>query len=234
MKQEGKIFISYRRDASQWQAFSVYYSLKEVHKRIVFLDLVTMGGGDFHKMISDAIDSSRHFVLILSNNTLSLCVEKDDWLLKEIKRAIRKKRNIVPLFFDGFSFKDHEDLLDRIQLQKLKKYNGTEITPDAFSECIEKLNNKYLVDHPDIIEEDKKPTGEIVRFALKAAQTTPESVKPIFRTPSPAGMVFSTPSLNRTSYISGTADFWKLNKEEEKLDSELNLNIPGLYHGGDE
>lgn len=222
MENEGRIFISYRREPSQWQAFSVYYALTEIHKRSVFLDLVSMGSGDFEQMIFEAIDASRHFVLILSNNTLSRCTERNDFLRREIERALMKNRNVVPIFFDGFSFSDQDDLLCQIKFQRLKKSNGLDITPEVFSECIEKLNRKYLVGKSDIVEEDKKSPAAILKFVLKAVSINPDYPE----------TAFVTPSLNRTSYIAGTADFWKLNREEEnQLNEELNnIRLTGLYN----
>jgi hypothetical protein len=224
MENEGRIFISYRRDASQWHAFSIYYALKEVHNRLVFFDLVSMGGGDFEQMIFDAIDGSRHFILILSKNTLHRCTEENDFLKKEIKRAFKKNRNIVPIFFDDFNFSDQHDLLHQTELQRLGKCNGLEISPGVFSECVERLNKKFLVGHFDIVEEDKKSPGEIIKYAVKAASLLPDYSE-----------AFLTPSPNRTSYISGTADFWKLNEEEEnQLDRTLkSFRYPGLYYGSE-
>ena len=223
MKNKGKVFISYRREASQWQAFSVYYALKEIHKRNVFLDLASMGSGHFEQMIFEAIDTSRHFVLILSSTTLLRCTEEEDFLRREIDHAFSKNRNIIPIFFDNFKFSDHHDLLHRINFQRLMKCNGLDITPAVFSECIKRLNSKYLVGHEEIIEEDKKSPDEIRKFAIRAASINPKYPE--------AAFVVSSP--NRTSYISGTADFWKLNQEEEnQLNEELkNMRHPGLYYG---
>ena len=210
MNNNGRIFISYRRNPSQWQAFSVYFALREIHKRTVFLDVVSIGSGNFEKMILDAIRRSRHFILILSQGTLDRCVDEEDFLRKEIEYALKYNRNIVPLFFENFSFENHIRLLEKAQLLNLIKRNGLKITPSVFSECIVKLNTRYLVGHHEIKEFEMKSTEDVLRYAEEAIKTSPDYL----------GSKLETPPLNKTSYITGTADFWKLNQNEENRLSE--------------
>ena len=116
-------------------------------------------------------------------------------------------------------------MLKQIKLQDLSKKNGLKITPSIFSECIEKLNKQYLVGHHDIHEDEKKPTEDIVRYAREVFQENPDYSESPYVTPSP----------NKTSYITGTTDFWKLNENEVyRLNEELNnIRHPGLFYGYD-
>lgn len=64
---------------------------------------------------------------------------------REIETAISERRNVIPLFFEGFSFgapSVSEKLTGR--LGALKKYNGLEVPIGFFEEAMERLRTKYM------------------------------------------------------------------------------------------
>src|SRR5687768_8141417 len=99
---EKTIFISYRRKDISW-ALAVYQYLTS-QKYDVFFDYTSLSSGDFEQVIVSNIRARAHFLLILTPTALDRCHEPGDWLRREIEAAVDEKRNIIPLFFDGFTF----------------------------------------------------------------------------------------------------------------------------------
>lgn len=98
--QEYQIFISYKRNPDATVAEQIYNEL-ESRGYLTFLDRTGLEGGSrFPERIISAIQSSKLFILLLSNAT-----RKSDWVKKEIDIAIKKaKKNeliIVPVICDG-------------------------------------------------------------------------------------------------------------------------------------
>jgi toxoflavin biosynthesis protein ToxD len=111
----------------------------------VFFDYTSIPSGDFEQYIIGNIKARAHFVLILTPTSLDRCVEPKDWLRREIETAMAEKRNIVPLFFDGFSFgstQASEKLTG--DLARLTRYNGMNVPRDYFQEAMERLHTRFL------------------------------------------------------------------------------------------
>jgi len=164
---EKTVFISYRRTDISW-ALAVYQYLTS-QKYDVFFDYTHIPSGDFEQIIVSNIKARAHFVLILTPNALDRTSNEGDWLRREIETAMDEKRNIVPLFFDGFSFglpNVAEKLTGR--LADVKRYNGLDIPSGYFPEAMERLSTRYLntplnaVIHPVSTEVRKKVKEEKV------------------------------------------------------------------------
>jgi formylglycine-generating enzyme required for sulfatase activity len=181
---EKTVFISYRRKDISW-ALAVYQYLTS-QKYDVFFDYTSIPSGDFEQIIVSNIRARAHFVLILTPTSLDRCSEPGDWLRREIETAIDEKRNIIPLFFDGFSFGSpavKEKLTGK--LATLNRYNGLEIPSGYFLEAMERLRRRYLnvrlnaVLHPiptevlKVVNEEKVAADE----ALKQREDIKELVK---------------------------------------------------------
>jgi hypothetical protein len=99
---EKTVFISYRRTNS-FTARAVYQSL--IAKGYdIFFDYEGVNSGDFEQIILGNLRARAHFLVILTPSALERCNEPGDWLRREIETAMDEKRNIVPLFFEGFNF----------------------------------------------------------------------------------------------------------------------------------
>jgi hypothetical protein len=162
---EKTVFLSYRRKDS-YQALAVYQYLTG-RQYDVFLDYTHIPSGDFEQIIVSNIKARAHFILILTPTALDRCSEPGDWLRREVETAIEEKRNIIPLFFDGFRFNAPgvaEKLTGR--LGAIRHYNGLDIPPGYFTEAMERLCEKYLnvpldaVLHPVSTEVRKVVEGE--------------------------------------------------------------------------
>lgn len=163
------VFLSYRRK-DQYKALVVYQDLTS-RGYDVFLDYTSIHSGDFEQIIVSNIKARAHFVLILTPTALDRCDEPDDWLKREIEIAIDEKRNIVPLFFDDFSFSSPlvaEKLTGK--LAKIKRYNGLDIPSGFFKEAMDRLSNNFLSDPTDaIIHPVSNKVQQVVREEQSAA-----------------------------------------------------------------
>ena len=140
---EKTVFISYRRKDS-YEALAVYQYLTS-QQYDVFLDYTSIPSGDFEQIIVSNIKARAHFILILTPTALDRCSEPGDWLRGEIETAIDEKRNIIPLFFDDFSF-NASGVAEKLtgKLGAIRHYNGLDIPAGYFTEAMERLSEKYL------------------------------------------------------------------------------------------
>src|SRR5688572_31695938 len=132
---EKTIFISYRRKDISW-ALAVYQYLTS-QKYDVFFDFSSLSSGDFEQVIVSNIRARAHFILILTPTSLDRCAEPGDWLRREIETAMDEKRNIIRLFFNGFSF-GNASVLQKLTgtLKNVRRYNGLNVHQDYFDEAM--------------------------------------------------------------------------------------------------
>jgi energy-coupling factor transport system substrate-specific component len=140
---EKTVFISYRR-VDVYVALAVYQHLTS-HGYDVFFDYTSIPSGDFEQIILSNIKARAHFILILTPNALDRCSEKGDWLRREIETGIDEKRNIVPLFFKGFSF-GSPSISSKLtgKLGNINRYNGLNVHEDYFYAAMERLCEQFL------------------------------------------------------------------------------------------
>ncbi|MDX2136865.1 MAG: tetratricopeptide repeat protein [Chloroflexota bacterium] len=153
-----RVFISYRRDLSQFIARSIFLDLR-THGYDVFMDVHSIDSGTFDTVIANQIAARPHFVLVLVRGSLDRCTEPDDWLRKEIEMAIGLQRNIVPVLGDNYTFKEAEPLLTGT-LSELARYNALHLIHDYFDEGMERLRNRFLK-QPARGKVLKPPTKEV-------------------------------------------------------------------------
>lgn len=140
---EKTIFISYRRTNIPW-ALAIYQNLT-THGFDVFFDYESIASGDFEQIILGNIRARAHFLVILTPSALERCNEPGDWLRREIETALDEKRNIVPIFLEGFDF-GSPSISKYLtgKLVKLKNYNGLNIPAGYFNEAMERIRSKFL------------------------------------------------------------------------------------------
>jgi len=163
---EKTVFISYRRKDISW-ALAVYHYLTK-HDFDVFFDYKSIPSGDFEQIIIGNIKARAHFLVILTPTALDRANEPGDWLRREIENAISDRRNIIPLFFDGFNF-GAPSVSEKLtgKLSRLKRYNGLEVPSGYFDEAMERLRGRYLNVTLDAV---LHPVSEEVKKAVKEHQ----------------------------------------------------------------
>ena len=127
-------FISYRRDGGFAFARLVYEFLNKENVS-AFLDLEELRSGPFNEKLYDAIEKCENFIIVLPPNALDRCVNEDDWVRLEIEHALEHKKNIIPLFINGFEFP--EDLPPSIRA--LRYFNGVPVSREYFDASVAKI-----------------------------------------------------------------------------------------------
>jgi tetratricopeptide (TPR) repeat protein len=177
---EKTIFISYRRTNS-FMARAVYQSLT-AKGYDVFFDYEGVNSGDFEQIILGNLRARAHFLVVLTPSALERCNEPGDWLRREIEAAIHEKRNIIPLFFEGFNFSS-PSIAQYLsgKLATLKNYNGLNVPSDYFDEAMNRLVNRFLnipleaVIHPLSI--NAKRGADVQKAAIaKTAKVTEKEI----------------------------------------------------------
>lgn len=169
---EKTVFISYRR-TNVFHARAIFQNLR-ANGYDVFMDYESIDSGAFDQIILNQIKARAHFLVLLTPSALERCSEPGDWLRREIETAIEEKRNIVPLYFEGFDFADVQKYLPN-HLHVLGTYNALRIPSDFFDEAMTRLRDRFLnkplemILHPTPIAD--KPIVE-----EKIAQQVAESV----------------------------------------------------------
>ena len=163
MRIQKTVFLSYRRADFPW-AMAIYKHL--THNGFdVFIDYLGIASGDFETVILENIRARAHFLVILTRNALDRCVQENDWLRREIEESIASRRNIVPLFFDGFSFGDPA-VVSRLtgKMSPLGRYNGVNVPPEYFEAAMERLCRSFLSVPSETV---LHPPSAIAREAVK-------------------------------------------------------------------
>jgi hypothetical protein len=174
---ENTVFISYRRTNLPW-ALAVYQNLTS-HGLDVFFDYQSINSGDFEQIIVGNIKARAHFLILLTPSALERCKDPGDWLRREIETALDVKRNIVPLFLEGFDFGNQKvapSLTGKIEL--LKNYNGLNIPADYFDEAMERLRNRFLNVSLDTVLHPLTSAAQQAAIEQQTAVNRVEDVQP--------------------------------------------------------
>ena len=99
------IFISYRREGGYDTAKHLNDLLVRDGYRVSF-DIDTLRSGDFDKQLYARIDQCTDFILVVDQHAFdrSLDPKSDpstDWLRCELAYALKKGKNIIPIFLSG-------------------------------------------------------------------------------------------------------------------------------------
>lgn len=128
------VFISYRRDGG-WQLASLINTRLSDKGYKVFFDLECMKVGKFNEQLYEKIEQCRVFLVVLPPQALDRCVNEDDWVRKEISKALELKKPIIPIMMPGFIFPKNlpEDI------KEVADYHGLTASGELFDMQIEKL-----------------------------------------------------------------------------------------------
>jgi formylglycine-generating enzyme required for sulfatase activity len=176
---EKTVFISYRR-TDVYTALAVYENLKN-QGYDVFFDYRSISSGDFEQIITSNIKARAHFLLILTPTALDRCNEPGDWLRREIETAIDEKRNIIPLFFNGFQFGD-PSVTQKLtgKLKNLSRYNGLNVHEDYFDEAMHRLPVQYLnIPLDTVLHPVSTEVQRVVRAEQVAADQALEQIEDV-------------------------------------------------------
>lgn len=127
-------FISYRRSTGSDLAMHIHDRLL-LKGKTSFYDVDSMRSGKFNEQIYDKIDECENFILVLTEGSLERCINKDDWVRKEIEYALKTNKNIIPIMAKDFAF---PNILPS-EIDEIRYYHGVVAANELFDEVIEKL-----------------------------------------------------------------------------------------------
>jgi|GEM_PF-2175474 len=190
MNSEKSVFISYRRSASRHLARAIFLELSQ-HNYDVFLDVNTIDSGKFDTIILRQIAARTHFVVLLSPGALDRCVNKGDWLRREIEEAMRLKRNIVPIIEEGFDFGRETAFLPEEWRDTFTRFNALPLNHFYFDAAMDMLRTRYLkmpeyhVELLPTAEYDMKEVQKIIQAATSEMEQVEVTSDPISILPPP-------------------------------------------------
>lgn len=132
------VFISYRRSSSEF-AHLIATHLKAAGYR-AFIDVEALRGGKFNEQLYDVIDNCKDFLVVLPENALDRCADPEDWVRKEVCRALEKGKNIVPVMLSGFKWPDPMPE----GMESLKDYQALAATSNEYFDLSMVRLRKYL------------------------------------------------------------------------------------------
>lgn len=108
------VFISYRRDGGS-EVARIIADYLESSGYEVFLDVDSLGGGHFDEMILREIDKNDTFILICSPECFARCHDPEDWVRRELERALEKRKKIIPVTLGGAAGQQSMTCLNRFK-----------------------------------------------------------------------------------------------------------------------
>ncbi|GEM_PF-3780890 len=161
------IFISYRRSDSESFAALLSMSLR-VKGYTVFFDQHSLGAGNFHKNIEQAIDGCSDFIVILSRDALSRRIaQPDDVMHREIAHAFEAGKRIIGIRLEGCP--DWPDYLPE-DIQQLRNEQCIGGNMEYYQSMVDKLTSgKFLLSTPHIIS-DKEAASDGAKDALASLE----------------------------------------------------------------
>lgn len=144
------VFISYRRNGGEHTAKIIRDRLSELGYN-VFFDVESLRSGNFNEKLYSVIDECRDFILILSPGALDRCINRDDWVRKEIEHAMSQNKNIIPVMLRDFTF----DCQLPESMKSLPFLNGIEANSQFFEAFIQKLQ-QFMKSKPSFVQRLKE------------------------------------------------------------------------------
>lgn len=174
------IFISYRREGGYDTAKHLYDLLARDGYRVSF-DIDTLRSGDFDTQLYYRIDQCTDFILIIDQHAFDRTIDcnfdpKKDWLRCELAYALKKNKNIIPVFLSGVS--NFPDNLP-IDVVEVTKKNSPEYNRYHFNAFYDDLKKRFI--QSSSLKSVLKRTifiisivcGIVALYVLKPWKTTP-------------------------------------------------------------
>lgn len=131
-----EIFVSYRRDDSQWSAGRLNDRMEAVlGASRVFFDTVTiLPGEDFHQVLGAKVGACRVLVAVIGPRWLDILNQRagtgHDFVHIEIAEALKRDVRVVPVLIDGARMPAEAELPD--DLKALARRNAATVRADTF------------------------------------------------------------------------------------------------------
>ena len=158
------IFISYRRDTGDVLAKLLYETLRQKNYS-VFFDHESLHSGVFGETILSTINDAKDVLVVLSKDCFVRCNEQDDWMLQEIREAIKHNKNIILVFSKDFVIPSSQELKSYPEeIEKLLKFQGQKISIEHYDYTLGKIIEGFNSVPAPYTENDERNAAD---FLLK-------------------------------------------------------------------
>ncbi len=139
------VFISYRREGGYDTAKHLNDLLVRDGYRVSF-DIDTLRNGDFDTQLLSRIERCKDFILIVDKHAFDKILDNDsdpsqDWMRCELAYALKRNKNIIPVFLSGVT--GFPEGLPNDVVGVIKK-NGPEYNRYYFNDFYETLKKRFL------------------------------------------------------------------------------------------
>jgi tetratricopeptide (TPR) repeat protein len=178
MSESSSLFISYRRDASAYLAQAIFQDL-HANSLDVFYDIESIKAGHFDNILLNQIAARPYFMPILTPGTLDRCVNKGDWVRREIEHAMGLNRRFIPVHTPEFNFADIDTYLSAEVATALKRYNMLEIPHRYFKYAMQEVRTFIVpisIETVSTSKEDSKALHSAVQRAITEPAITEQQM----------------------------------------------------------
>ena len=139
------IFISYRREGGYDTAKHLNDLLVRDGYKVSF-DIDTLRSGNFDTQLLSRIDQCKDFILIVDQQAFERTLDpnfdpKNDWLRCELAYALKKGKNIIPIFLSGVNGFPNNLPAD---IEGVTMKNGPEYNKFYFNDFYKVLKQRFL------------------------------------------------------------------------------------------
>lgn len=139
------IFISYRREGGYDTAKHLNDLLVRDGYKVSF-DIDTLRSGNFDTQLLSRIDQCKDFILIVDQHAFDRTLDpnfnpKNDWLRCELAYALKKGKNIIPIFLSGVNGFPNNLPAD---ISGVTMKNGPEYNKFYFNDFYKALKQRFL------------------------------------------------------------------------------------------
>ena len=178
-KQDGKIFISYRRADSSGVAGRLSDSLSTYFgDERVFRDIEDIAGGaNFGNVIEQNLQSADAVIVLIGHSWLAITDSKgqrrlddpDDWVALEIAAALRLGISVYPILIENTPMPREEELPEK--LKPLSRCNALSITDKRWKYDVLRLGRVISFDIPSASERKLDLVRAVSSLVLLATLT---------------------------------------------------------------
>jgi tetratricopeptide (TPR) repeat protein len=135
------VYICYRRSFSASIALALFHALRE-QGCDVFMDVNRFDNRDAVDLAQ--IEAHVHFLLVLTPGLIEPLQNADDPTRREIEYAIARRRSVIPLLTNGFTF---TPTILPSKIAVLRRHYGLAITPETLVENVATLHERLANAH---------------------------------------------------------------------------------------
>lgn len=143
------VFISYRRKGGSYMAEQLKMVLRQRHysEKRIFMDTYSLRAGNYVIDLEQAIKDSMNVVVVVTKGCFEGLTGKSNWV-KEITTALKLGKNVVPIYYDGITEVNPEDLPEC--LKEFPQTNAVIYSPHYMKASYDRLCSLLKIDYVHI------------------------------------------------------------------------------------